>query len=117
VLPDSLRFRKPWLRADEASSREKLGSTSAISIGAFREFMKVVSTERSLVRSIKVPVLAVFSELDQRTHISSAEILRQEAPSNLVTIVNVKDSGHHVLIGQQQGEVLLAIDSFIQRVA
>jgi len=112
VLPKSTRRRKPWLTEADRASHAAKGSLFEITVGAYREFLEVVKASRQALRAVKVPMLAIFSQADQRTSSSSMDYLRLNSQSG-VTTREVPGDAHHLLVGPGSAALISEISHFI----
>ena len=82
---------------------------------SYREFSRVVTKERATLKSVSVPVLALFAEGDFVTDASSIEILKSTLPDTQLMVHVVKAHTHHLSESTQVDELSGEINEFIQR--
>ncbi len=112
LLPPTVAWRKSWV--DERRARR--GSLRRVTSAAYRELMRIVATERQLLTTVAVPVLAIFSSKDFVTGGSSQSVLQQPLPSELVRTVVIDEPIHHINEARDRERLFHLMTDFIAQV-
>ncbi len=111
ITPPTMRWKKTWV--DDA--RAERGSLRAVTTQSYREFARVVETERASLKTVDVPVLALFAEGDFVTDPGSIEELKASLPEDRLKIHAVPVRSHHLSESDQVDALGTAIHEFVQR--
>ncbi len=116
VLPPGLRRRKPWLDERRAALNRAKGSLLEVTVGSYRQFLRLLQVERAALSGVHVPVLAVFAQGDYATDRASLDVLTAAVPEPRRTVLTLPESIHHVAESKDLTRVLKAVTTFVERV-